>query len=443
MKTINQQRLLGRFLRYVRLDTTAGEPGGSYPSSPGQLVLGKLLADELREMGLKDVEHDEHGLVWATVPATVKPAGNDPLPIVAFNAHVDTSPETTGKNVKPHVINHYPGGDIRLGEVAGTLRVPAADAAAGKRDDGTRSVPTTKIIRVADNPELEKLVGQTIITTDGTTLLGSDDKSGVAVIMELAHTLIEHPQIPHGPIRILFTCDEEIGHGIDHVDLKKLGATVCYTLDGSGAGEIDTETFSADLATVTVRGINIHPSIGKGRMVNAVRVAAALLDRLPKGVLSPETTDGRDGFLHPYTIEGGVAEVRIKILLRDFDTATLSDKAELIRKAASEVEAEFPRSQIEVQVTKQYRNLGDGLAREPRAVAYAQEAYQRLGREAKLTIIRGGTDGSQLTERGLPTPNLSTGEHNPHSPLEWTCLEEMVQAVEVLVELVQVWAKPR
>jgi tripeptide aminopeptidase len=259
--------------------------------------------------------------------------------------------------------------------------------------------------------------------------------------MELAHHLIEHPPIPHGPIRILFTCDEEVGHGIDHVDLAKLGAIVCYTLDGSGHGEIDTETFSADLAVVTVRGINIHPSIGKGRMVNAVRVAAALIDRLPKGTLSPETTDGRDGFLHPYAIEGGVAEVKLKILLRDFATAGLADKAQLIEKAAREVEAEFPRSQIDVQVIKQYRNLGDGLAREPRAVAYVQEAHKRLGREGKLTIIRGGTDGSQLTERGLPTPNLSTGEHNPHSPLEWTCLEEMVQAVEVLVELVQVWAR--
>jgi tripeptide aminopeptidase len=416
MKTINHQRLLGRFLRYVQIDTTAGEPGGKYPSSPGQLMLGKLLADELREMGLKGAEHDQHGLVWATVPATMKPAGNEPLPVVAFNAHVDTSPETTGKNVKPHVINHYKGGDIRL----------TADA--------------SKVIRVADNPELEKLVGKTIVTTDGTTLLGSDDKSGVAVIMELVHTLVEHPTIPHGPIRVLFTCDEEIGHGIDHVDLEKLGATVCYTLDGSGAGEIDTETFSADLATVTVRGINIHPSIGKGRMVNAVRVAAALIDRLPKGTLSPETTDGRDGFLHPYQIEGGVAEVKLKILLRDFATAGLAEKAQLIQRAAREVEAEFPQAKIDVQVTKQYRNLGEGLAREPRAVAYAQEAYRRLGREAKLTMIRGGTDGSQLTERGLPTPNLSTGEHNPHSPLEWTCLEEMVQAVEVLVELVQVWA---
>jgi tripeptide aminopeptidase len=420
MNTINHQRLLGRFLRYVQIDTTASDSSGMYPSSPGQLVLGKLLADELREMGLKDVEHDEHGLVWATVPATIQPAGNDRLPVVAFNAHVDTSPETTGKNVKPHVIRHYAGGDIAL----------SGDA--------------TKIIRVTDNPELSKLIGKTLVTTDGTTLLGADDKAGVAVIMELAHTLIEHPQIPHGPVRILFTCDEEIGHGIDHVDLDKLGATVGYTLDGSGAGEIDTETFSADLAVVTVRGVNIHPSIGKGRMVNALKAAAAFIDLLPKGELSPETTDGRDGFVHPYTIEGGVGEVKIKVLLRDFVTEGLTTKADMLKQAAREVESVVPGCKIEVNVKKQYRNMADGLAREPRAVAYAEEAYRRLGRECKLTIIRGGTDGSQLTERGLPTPNLSTGEHNPHSPLEWTCLEEMVQAVEVLVELVQVWAgKPK
>lgn len=416
MNNINHQRLLGRFLRYVQIDTTAGEVSDKYPSSPGQLVLGKLLANELREMGLADVEHDSHGLVWATVPATIKQPAQ-PLPVVALNAHVDTSPETTGKNVKPHVIKSYAGGDIPL----------AGDP--------------SKVIRVADNPELTKLVGKTLVTTDGTTLLGSDDKSGVAVIMELAHHLIEHPQIPHGPVRILFTCDEEIGHGIDHVDLAKLAATVCYTLDGSGAGEVDTETFSADLAVVTVRGVNIHPSIGKGRMLNALKVSAALLERLPKDGLSPETTDGRDGFLHPYTVEGGVAEVKIKVLLRDFATAGLAEKADLLRKAASETQAHFPGSKIDVQIIKQYRNLAEGLAREPRAIAYAQEAYKRLGREAKLTIIRGGTDGSQLTERGLPTPNLSTGEHNPHSPLEWTCLEEMEQAVQVLVELVQVWGK--
>jgi tripeptide aminopeptidase len=413
---INHQRLLGRFLRYVRIDTTASDSAGSYPSSPGQLVLGKLLADELREMGLADVEHDQHGLVWATVRATVQPKGNQTLPVVACNAHLDTSPETTGTNVKPHVIRNYAGGDIQL------------------------TGDHTKVIRVAENPELVNLVGKTLITTDGTTLLGADDKSGVAVIMELAHTLVEHPQIPHGPVRILFTCDEEIGHGIDHVDLGKLGATVCYTLDGQGAGEIDTETFSADLATVTVRGVNIHPSIGKGRMINALRAAASFLDRLPKAGMSPETTDGRDGFLHPYAIEGGVAEVKIKILLRDFATPRLAEKAELLRKAAREVEAETPGCKVEVTIKKQYRNMGEGLAKEPRAVAYAQEAFRRLSRECKLTIIRGGTDGSQLTERGLPTPNLSTGEHNPHSPLEWTCLEEMTAAVEMLVELVQVWA---
>jgi tripeptide aminopeptidase len=409
---INHQRLLGRFLRYVQIDTTASDSSGTYPSSPGQLVLGKLLANELREMGLKDVEHDANGLVWATVPATVPHKS----PAVAFNAHVDTSPETTGKNVKPHVIRNYAGGDIPL--------------------NGDKA----KAIRVADNPELTKLVGKTLITTDGTTLLGADAKAGVAVIMELAHHLLEHPQIPHGPVRILFTCDEEIGHGIAHVDLAKLGANVGYTLDGSGAGEIDTETFSADQAIVTVRGVNIHPSIAKGRMVNAMRAAAAFIDRLPKAALSPETTDERDGFLHPYAIEGGVAEVKIKVLLRDFVTAELAAKAEILQKAAREVVAEIPGCKIDVQIVKQYRNMGEGLVKEPRAVAYAQEAYRRLGRECHLTIVRGGTDGSQLTERGLPTPNLSTGEHNPHSPLEWTCLEEMTAAVEVAVELVQVWA---
>jgi tripeptide aminopeptidase len=416
---INHARLLGRFLRYVQIDTTASEASKSYPSSPGQLVLGKLLTDELREMGLKDVERDAHGLVWATVPATAKAEGNATLPVVAFNAHVDTSPETTGKNVKPHVIRNYGGGDIPL----------AGDP--------------TKMIRVADNPELTQLVGKTLITTDGTTLLGADDKAGVAVIMELAHTLVEHPQLLHGPVRILFTCDEEIGHGIDHVDLTKLGATVAYTLDGQGTGEIDTETFSADLATVTVRGVNIHPSVGKGRMINAVRAAAAFVERLPKSALSPETTDGRDGFLHPYTIEGGVAEVKIRILLRDFDTASLATKAELLRAAAGEISSQFAGCHIEVEIKKQYRNMREGLAKEPRAIAYAQEAFRRLKRESKLTIVRGGTDGSQFTERGLATPNLSTGEHNPHSPLEWTCLEEMTAAVEALVELVQVWAEKK
>jgi len=440
--TINSSRLLGRFLRYVQIDTTAADGSSSYPSSPGQLVLGKLLAEELREMGLKDVEHDSHGLVWATVPATV----SNPMSVVAFNAHLDTSPETTGKNVHPHVVKNYQGGDIVLGTGAPAKRVgvPSGFTSSGSQNPEPGAPPGSLnplTIRVADNPELKQLVGKTLVTTDGTTLLGADDKAGVAVIMELAHTLLEHPQIPHGPIRILFTCDEEIGHGIDHVDLKKLGATVCYTLDGSGAGEIDTETFSADMAIATIRGVNIHPSIAKGRMVNALRAAAVFLDLLPKDRLCPEATDGRDGFLHPFTIEGGVAEVKIKILLRDFVTANLAAHAEALKKAAQQAQEKLPGCSIDLKITKQYRNMGEGLVKEPRAVAYAQEAHRRLRREAKLTIIRGGTDGSQLTERGLPTPNLSTGEHNPHSPLEFTCLEELTAATEHLVQLVQVWAE--
>jgi tripeptide aminopeptidase len=295
---------------------------------------------------------------------------------------------------------------------------------------------------VANNPELKDLVGKTLITTDGTTLLGADDKSGVAVIMELAATLMERRDVQHGPVRILFTCDEEIGHGVDHVDLARLGANVCYTLDGGGAGEVDTETFSADLATVKFRGVNIHPSIAKGRMVNAVRAAGEFLSRLPRAVLAPETTCDRQGFIHPWGIEGAVAKASAKIILRDFDTPALEQQADLLRSIAKQVELDFPGLSIAVEITPQYRNLGDGLKKEPRAIAYAVAAHERLGREAKLTIIRGGTDGSQLTAKGLPTPNLSTGEHNPHSPLEFTCLEEMVSATEVLVELVQVWAEP-
>lgn len=412
---INHERLLARFLRYVRINTTAGDASAGYPSSPGQLELGRLLADELRALGLTDAEQDSHGIVMATVPGS-SPAA---VPVVAFNAHVDTSPETTGAGVKPQVWSNYDGGDLVL---PGDPR---------------------QVIRTAASPELKSLVGRTIITSDGTTLLGADDKAGVAVIMETAAYLVEHPDIKHGLIRVCFTCDEEIGHGVDHVDLAKLGATVCYTLDGGGTNEIDVETFSADLATVTVRGVNIHPAIAKGRMINALRVAADFLARLPREGLSPETTDGRIGFLHPYKLEGGVAQVTIQILLRDFETPKLAEKAALVRSAAAAAEAEFPGAKIDVDVTRQYRNMAEGLARETRAVAYAQEAFRRLGREPKLTIVRGGTDGSRFTELGLPTPNLSTGEHNLHSPLEWTCLEEMAQAVEVLVSLAQVWAEKR
>jgi tripeptide aminopeptidase len=410
---MDMKTLLDRFCRYVRIDTTAVENAGTYPSSPGQLELGRMLVKELHAIGIRDAVQDEHGIVLAAIPATV----SHNAPTIAWIAHLDTSPETTGRNVQPIVHENYDGCDIAL--------------------PGDPS----KTIRVGDNPELLRLKGKTLVTTDGTTLLGADDKAGVAVIMEAAAQLFSRPELPHGPIRICFTCDEEIGHGVDHLDLQKLGAVAGYTLDGGGQGEIDGETFSADLAVVTIRGVNIHPAIAKGRMVNAVRLAGLFLDRLPRLSQSPETTAEREGFLHPYRMEGGVAEVSLRILLRDFNTPRLADRAELLRAVARTITAEYPQASIDVNVTPQYRNMAEGLAQEPRALAFAQEAMRRAGLEPKLTIVRGGTDGSRLTELGLPTPNLSCGEHNLHSPLEWTCVEEMATAVCALVELAQVWAE--
>jgi tripeptide aminopeptidase len=409
---MNADRLLQRFLDYVRIDTTAQPDAGRYPSSPGQLELGKLLVKQLREIGIADASQDEHGIVLGTLPSTVP----GDAPVVAFCSHLDTSPETSGANVQPQVIRNYPGGDIVL---------PG---------------DTSKVIRVAENPELDALVGRTLITSDGTTLLGGDDKAGISVIMETIAFLAEHPERRHGPIRVCFSCDEEIGHGVDYIDLGRLGATVCYTLDGPAADAIDVETFSADQAVVTIRGVNTHPAIAKGRMTNAVRAAADFISRLPRLAQSPESTDGRLGFLHPYDISGGVGQVVLKILLRDFDESGLVDRAELLRHVAATCAAEYPAAQFDVQIQRQYRNLAEGLAKEPRAVGYARRALERLGRTPHEEIIRGGTDGSRLTEMGLPTPNLSSGQHTPHSNLEWACLEQMVSSVEWLVSLAEVWA---
>jgi tripeptide aminopeptidase len=409
------ETLLDRFCRYVRIDTMANEAATTYPSSPGQLELGKLLVGELQALGVKDATQDQFGIVLATLPANVQHTA----PTIALIAHLDTSPETSGRGVKPIVHRNYNGQDIVL---------PG---------------DPTKVIRVAENPDLAKAKGCTLVTTDGTTLLGADDKAGIAVIMETAAHLQAHPEIPHGPIRICFTCDEEIGRGVDHLSLKQLGAVVGYTLDGGGVGEIDGETFSADLAVVTISGVNIHPAIAKGNMVNAVRIAGQYLERLPWLTLAPESTCDREGFLHPYRIEGGVAAVTLRILLRDFVTDQLVAKAELLHTVARTLQAEHPRSRIDVQVTPQYRNMAEGLVKEPRALDFAEAAMKKAGVVPRRTIVRGGTDGSRLTELGLPTPNLSTGEHNLHSPLEWTCLEEMATAVKVLVELARIWGAER
>ncbi|MFZ1932238.1 MAG: peptidase T [Thermoguttaceae bacterium] len=435
---MNRDRLLQRFLRYVQIDSTAGPDVATYPSSAGQMELGRLLLGELKAMGIADARQNQHGIVMATVPGSKGGKGDSPHlceapsgpsrqmgavpfsgPTVALCSHLDTSPETSGTGIRPQVIENYPGGDIVL--------------------PGDPS----RVIRVADNHGMESLRGRTLITSDGTTLLGADDKAGVAIIMETAAWLLEHFEIAHCPLRICFTCDEETGHGVDKLDLKEIDAAACYTLDGHGSSEIDVETFSADQAVVSIHGVNIHPSIGKGKMVNAVRVAADFVARLPRQNLSPETTDERDGFFHPYDLAGGVGEMKLKILLRDFDASKLAGLADRVRQAAAASMREFPGSKIDVAIERQYRNMAEGLIREPRAVAFAEEALKRLGRTGKRTIVRGGTDGSRLTELGLPTPNLSCGGHNPHSPLEWACLDEMVESVEWLVKLAEVWGEDK
>ncbi|TWT82037.1 Peptidase T [Planctomycetes bacterium CA13] len=411
--TINRKRLLERFLRYVRIDTAADPSSDGYPSSDKQRTLAELLADELAAMSITDAHIDENALVWGTVPAT----NGGGSPTVALVAHVDTSPEAPSDSVSPQVIQAYQGGDISL---------PAGNA-----------------ITLAGCPALESLVGKTLITTDGRTLLGGDDKAGVAIIMELAQTLIENPHLQHGEVRVLFTCDEEIGRGTDKIDLAKVDAMVAYTIDGGGAGIVDVETFSADAATVHFTGYNIHPAIAKGVMVNAMRAAADFIAGLPRMHLSPESTSERQGFIHPHSIHGGVGDVTVELILRSFDSKELADYADLVRKTANAAAEKTQGVKVSVDVRRQYRNLREGLEKLPQAVDFAEQAFQNLGRKCSKEIVRGGTDGSQLTEKGLPTPNLSSGQHNIHSVTEFACLDEMAQATEHLVELLSLWNEQR
>lgn len=409
---INAERLLERFLRYVRVDSAADADADAncYPSSEGQLELGKILTGELLEMGIEDAHQDEHGLVWGTVPATVE----GELPTILFNSHVDTSPEAPSANIDPQVIRAYEGGDIPLAK------------------DG-------RVITVADCPALADLVGHTLVTTDGSTLLGGDDKAGVASIMELAHHLLENPQLPHGPVRVLFTCDEEIGKGASHMDLAKAGALAGYTLDGGGSGVVENENFSADQVTVTAKGYNIHPAIAKDQMVNALRAISKLVAKLPVQELSPERTCEKQGFLHPYDLSGGVAEASCKILLRDFVTENLDSYFEMLEKRAAEVKEEIPGIEFELNRQRQYRNMADALLKMPQVVDFAVKAHETLGSHCKLGSIRGGTDGAVFSEMGLPTPNLSVGQHNIHSVLEFASLNQMVGAIEHAIKLLELW----
>lgn len=407
-------KLLDRFCRYVKIETTSVEETDKYPSSEGQRELGKLLEGELRDLKLENVGVDKHGIVMGTVPGNVKGA-----PTIAWLAHMDTSPEASGKNVKPQIIKNYNGKDLTL--------------------PGDKS----KVIKTSETKRMAELKGKTLIASDGTTLLGADDKGGIAVIMTAAAHLMANKNIKHGPVRVVFTCDEEVGRGCDKVDIKKIDARCAYTLDGEGEAGLENETFSADLATVTITGRNIHPGFAKDVMINAIRLAGQFLERMPWQRLSPEKTCGRDGFLHPYIIEGGVPETKIKILLRSFNTPELKDQAKILRTVASSIMAEFPGACVDVKVKKQYRNMIEHLTKEPRSVDLAAKAIRNVGFEPVFESIRGGTDGSRLSEMGLPTPNLSVGMHNFHSPLEFACLDQMETAVKVLVELAKLWGKER
>ncbi|PIE01833.1 MAG: peptidase T [Acidobacteria bacterium] len=409
-----REKLKERFLRYVAVDTAADEGADCYPSSKGQLQLGNILAHELRELKTENVTISPYGIVSATLPAN-----ESGIPAIAWLAHMDTSPESPGCGIKPQIIESYQGGDIPL---------------TGNPD---------KVIKVEDTPQLQDMIGKTLITTDGTTLLGGDDKAGIAIIMTTVDYLIKHPEVKHGPIRIVFSCDEEIGKGVDHLSVEEIDAVAGYTLDGESELMIEAETFSADVATVTVRGKNIHPGLAKNRMVNAIRIASEFISRMPRQTMSPETTEGLEPFMHPYSLTGGVESSSFKIILRSFETADLEKQGQILHAIAESLLAEFPKCEIDIDIKKQYRNMREGMHKEPRAVEKAKQAIKNLGYEYKMTSIRGGTDGSQLTELGMPTPNLSAGMHNFHSPLEFACLDEMETAVQVLIELAKCWAEEK
>lgn len=405
-------RVLERFLRYVSYDTQSAEDSDTYPSTAKQLVLLDLLAEELRAIGLADAHRDEHGYVMATIPATTK---RKDVPVIGFIAHVDTSPEASGAGVKPIVHREWQGEDIVL------------------PDDGTA------VLRASEIPALKERIGDDIVTASGTTLLGADNKAGVAEIVTAAEYLVQHPEIPHGAVRIAFTPDEEVGRGTEHFDVAKFGAVCAYTMDAGERGELEAETFSANSMVVTFRGVNTHPGFAKNRMVNAIKVAADFLDRLPKSEVSPETTDGRAGFVHPYVVDGGVEEVNIKFLIRDFVTARLEEKEAMLEGLARQVASDWRGSAVSFRVTESYRNMKEVLDKHPKVVENAREAIRRAGLEVKETAIRGGTDGSRLSFMGLPTPNLFAGEQNFHSRLEWVSAQDMEKAVETLVHLCQVW----
>lgn len=403
--------VLDRFLRYVRIDTQSAFVSDTYPSTLKQLDLCRMLVDELHAAGLEDAELTEHGYVFATLPGTVDG------PVVGLNAHVDTSPDAPGANVQPQVIRGYEGGPIAL--------------------PGDPS----RVLDPAESPALAARVGHDLVTSDGTTLLGADDKAGVAEIMAaVAH--LARSEGPRAPVRVAFTVDEEVAGGTTHFDLARFGADVAYTLDGSDLGELEIETFSAYEATVTIRGHSVHPGTAKGLLVNSVKLAADLVAALPRDRLSPETTEEREGFVHPTRIQGNAERTTLTFILRDHDDAKLQDHCDFLRSLVDDLGAREPRAQVSIEFEHQYSNMRTVIDRFPRVIAAAEEAMRRVGVEPRRGLIRGGTDGARMSEMGLPTPNIFTGGQNYHSVKEWASVQDMAAAAATVVELVRVWAEP-
>lgn len=414
---IPRDRMLERFLKYVKIDTQSNPESETVPTTAKQLDLSRLLLEELKAMGLADARMSKEGYVFATLPSNLPEGHPVEVPPIGLIAHVDTAPDVTGTNVKPVIHENYQGGDIVL---------PA---------------DSSQVIRPDENPALANCIGHDIITTDGTTLLGADNKAGVAEIMTAVEYLLAHPEIPHGEIKIGFTVDEEVGQGADHFDVKDFGAKFAYTIDGETAGEIEDETFCADSLDVIVRGNNVHPGFAKNRMVNAVKVAADFIDRLPKDRLSPETTEKREGYVHPNSLSGNVEEVVIKMLLRDFTVEGLREQEDFLNEIREAVLRDWPKAEIELKVSESYRNMKYVLDKYPYVLEYAIEAVSRSGLTPVRNSIRGGTDGSRLSYMGLPTPNIFTGGHNFHSKREWVSVQDMLKAVETIVNLAQIWAE--
>jgi tripeptide aminopeptidase len=400
-----------RFLRYVVIDTQSDPASPTCPSTEKQKNLGRLLASELQAMGIADAHLDAFGYVYATIPAT----SDKKVPVICFCSHMDTSPDCTGTDVKPQVVRNYRGGDIVL--------------------PGDPS----QIIRAADQPALADQIGNDIVTSDGTTLLGADNKAGLAEIMDAAQFLMRHPEIKHGVIKILFTPDEEIGRGVDKADLKKLGADFAYTIDGETAGNIEDETFSADAATITIEGVSTHPGFAKGKMEHAIKIAAAIIDRLPKDTCSPETTEGKQGFLHPIGISGALEQAIVSFIARDFTEEGLKEKELLLEDIVKSVMRDFPHSTYRIEIKQQYRNMKQVIDAHPEIIDYAMEAIHRTGLTPVKTSIRGGTDGSRLSFMGLPCPNIFAGEHAFHSRTEWVSVQDMEKAMQTIVHLAMIW----